>query len=629
MGIQCIYFYRYYTTEELIALVEDEDFWQADIFITPPDDGQESAEDSGDDDECNDVNKLSGRQLMAQAEAKITDKGNTFTIGAPDDDDDDGDDVGQPSIFSDDLIGGETSTQNTNFGDTAEYDDEDLIPLAELKKRFAVAVERKWEKKTDLVKNLPDFLQPKALPQIPTDPVSCFELYFDDDVCQFLVEMTMRYGANQKENHAFTTNIDEMRCFLGILLLSGYTTIPRWRMWWEIGTETCNTQVVNAMRRNRFEQIKRYLHCCDNNTLPKDDKFAKMRPLITMLNNRFLKWSEFQEKLSIDESMVPYFGKHGSKQFLKGKPIRYGYKMWCLCEPLGYLMQFEPYQGAKKGEKKIPSSLGVGGTVVLNLLEKLPRNTSFKIYGDRFFSSLKLVHCLQQKGIGYTGTIKYNRIEKCPISSSKIMEKKQRGFYDYCTDTNNNVTVTSWHDNRIVLVISTCDSTLPEKQADRWVSSEKKKIPVSQPNAVSQYNKFMGGVDRMDENIDNYRVAIRSKKWWWAVFAFCLDTSIHNAWQLYRKGAGKKLDYLYFRREIVQTYLQKYGTPRVGGGRPVTHKTLPSRVPEQVRFDRMNHWIVPAEKQNRCAVCKKNSTRACEKCRVNLHDGCFKTFHVI
>ncbi|CAH1170006.1 unnamed protein product [Phaedon cochleariae] len=75
---------KLYTTEELIQLVEDEEFWEGDIFITPPDDGAESAEDSGDEEICNDINKLSVRQLQAQAVAKITNKGETFTIGEDD-----------------------------------------------------------------------------------------------------------------------------------------------------------------------------------------------------------------------------------------------------------------------------------------------------------------------------------------------------------------------------------------------------------------------------------------------------------------------------------------------------------------------------------------------------------------
>ena len=33
------------------------------------------------------------------------------------------------------------------------------------------------------------------------------------------------------------------------------------------------------------------------------------------------------EKYSIDEIMVPYYGRHSSKQYIRGKPIRFGYKV--------------------------------------------------------------------------------------------------------------------------------------------------------------------------------------------------------------------------------------------------------------------------------------------------------------
>lgn len=43
----------------------------------------------------------------------------------------------------------------------------------------------------------------------------------------------------------------------------------------------------------------------------------------------------------------------------------------------------------------------------------------------------------------------------------------------------------------------------------------------------------MGGTDLMDENINRHRIAIRNKKWWWAIFSWTLDVSAHNAWNLY------------------------------------------------------------------------------------------------
>lgn len=46
-----------------------------------------------------------------------------------------------------------------------------------------------------------------------------------------------------------------------------------------------------------------------------------------MTNARFLMHVPHEEFHSIDESMVPYYGKHGCKQFIRGKSISYGFQM--------------------------------------------------------------------------------------------------------------------------------------------------------------------------------------------------------------------------------------------------------------------------------------------------------------
>ncbi|KAK9700900.1 Transposase IS4 [Popillia japonica] len=59
---------------------------------------------------------------------------------------------------------------------------------------------------------------------------------------------------------------------------------------------------------------------------------------------------------SLDEAIEPYFGHHHMKQFIKGKPIRYGFKFWCLNSSEGYLLKFCPYCGA--GDKNEGKTLG-------------------------------------------------------------------------------------------------------------------------------------------------------------------------------------------------------------------------------------------------------------------------------
>lgn len=62
---------RLYNVHVVIAMLEDDGlFSQADIFIAPPANPDNSDEDSGDEEQMN-VNNLTRRQL--EAEAKVTD----------------------------------------------------------------------------------------------------------------------------------------------------------------------------------------------------------------------------------------------------------------------------------------------------------------------------------------------------------------------------------------------------------------------------------------------------------------------------------------------------------------------------------------------------------------------------
>ena len=70
--------------------------------------------------------------------------------------------------------------------------------------------------------------------------------------------------------------------------------------------------VAFAMNRTRFQDIKSYLHAADNQNLSKTN-MVKIEPLYQILNEKFQRYGIFHENLSIDESMVPYFGPHSCK----------------------------------------------------------------------------------------------------------------------------------------------------------------------------------------------------------------------------------------------------------------------------------------------------------------------------
>ena len=154
-------------------------------------------------------------------------------------------------------------------------------------------------------------------------------------------------------------------------------------------------------------------------------------------------------------------------------------------------------------------------------------------------------------------------------------------------------------------------------------------MDVQQPCVVKFYNQNMGDTDRMDQNVSNYRIQIRSKKWWWALFDVP-DVAMQNAWLRYRLSdsfVSRPLDLLEFRREVCQIYLQRFAK-REPMGRPVLHEALDTRVHREVRLDGTNHFPQRHATQLRCAKCGLKVKTKCTKCDVGLHIDCFASYHM-
>ena len=132
-------------------------------------------------------------------------------------------------------------------------------------------------------------------------------------------------------------------------------------LYWSKTTDTYNEAISKAIRRDRFKKIMRYLHFNASDSHNKSDKFVKLRPLISHLQNRFMDNFVPQQNISHDEAMVEYFGRHSCKQAIRNKPIRFGYKIWCQNTIQGYLIAFDPYQGKSHlGDEQQAAALGPG-----------------------------------------------------------------------------------------------------------------------------------------------------------------------------------------------------------------------------------------------------------------------------
>ena len=120
---------------------------------------------------------------------------------------------------------------------------------------------------------------------------------------------------------------------------------------------------------------------------------------------------------------------------------------------------------------------------------------------------------------------------------------------------------------------------------------------------VTNYNKYMGGVDLLNRFLSDYQPRLRSKKWWWCLFSNFLNMSVVAAWRLHKEIDGT-MPHLQFRRDVVRTLMARLHDKPLRPG--------PSRMPaDRVRLTNKLHVCAPAGKQGRCKHCKKTKHVAC------------------
>jgi Transposase IS4 len=124
--------------------------------------------------------------------------------------------------------------------------------------------------------------------------------------------------------------------------------------------------------------------------------------------------------------------------------------------------------------------------------------------------------------------------------------------------TETNIKFIKWVDNAVVSVASTLFGKLPVGSVSRYSRVQRSRISVPCPAAIKEYNKNMGGTDRMDQNINAYRIGVRGKKWWCSIFTWLVDVSVQNAWILHRAG-GSAMPQLDFRLQIAARYCSSLG----------------------------------------------------------------------
>ena len=195
-------------------------------------------------------------------------------------------------------------------------------------------------------------------------------------------------------------------------------------MYWSLDPD-CNIHVVrNLLSRKQFRDIKKNLHLQDNSEFDKNDKLSKMRPYLNLLNKKYKQFGIFQFNLSIDEQTIPYRGRHSAKMYIQGKSIRFSYKASTLASSNGFVYSFHINTGNLNYDKTSESTLGLGGKVVVDLLNNVDGDYH-AVYFDNFFTSYDLLSHLKKDEYFACGTMRENRTGNCPLQEKNQSKRKQ------------------------------------------------------------------------------------------------------------------------------------------------------------------------------------------------------------
>ncbi|KAJ8949794.1 hypothetical protein NQ318_000492 [Aromia moschata] len=183
-----------------------------------------------------------------------------------------------------------------------------------------------------------------------------------------------------------------------------------------------------VMSRDRYFQILRFLHFCDNDNIDKNDRLYKIRCVVDHFKNSFKNSLYPFQNLVIDESLMLFKGRISFCQYIPSKRHRFRIKFFVLvdCET-GYILDYIIYTGSITEIGEIDEKFGKSGNIVLTLTEKY-WGKGHRLYTDNWYTSPLLFQFLFENKMNCCGTVKANRKFMPPFDKKKAARGKYSIF---------------------------------------------------------------------------------------------------------------------------------------------------------------------------------------------------------
>jgi len=362
------------------------------------------------------------------------------------------------------------------------------------------------------------------------------------------------------------------------------------------------------------------------------------------LQNNFRAILNPSQYLCIDESLILFKGRLYWKQYNPKKSAKFGIKTFSIVDcKTGFILFSIVYSGKGHIFENSTKDFGQGGAMVLELLT--PYLEKFHhVFIDNWFVSPNLAFTLLQKNTFMTGTCRKGR-KNMPPCKPKMQVAEVAAYHD------KGVLVEYWRDKRVVTMVST---NVNHEMVN--VTSKNTNVTKMKPKTVDFYNKYAGGVDSADQQMETYSVLRRTVKWYVSfyrpvfasqssfkcnyfvclhyrykkLFSHLLEMCIFNAFRMKKSMEPScKQTLLQFRLSLVAGILELTNVSSIVPRNPLIRNDgnhFPAKTPPTAKLQHA---------RRQCVVCYAKTPKVvkyvsfwCELCKIALCPApCFMLHH--
>ena len=170
-------------------------------------------------------------------------------------------------------------------------------------------------------------------------PLQYISVFITTTLLGINVEQTNIYSF-QAIHKSINTNRAEITSWIGMNIKMGILQLPSYKLYWS--QNLLCPRIAGVMPRNCYQELLRYLHFLNNDSINTQDKLAKIRPLISMVREEFVK-TEPEEYNSV---FIPSKANYLSlRQYNPKKLKMWGLKNFCLRWHLWFNVWLLVYDG--------------------------------------------------------------------------------------------------------------------------------------------------------------------------------------------------------------------------------------------------------------------------------------------